>query len=188
MRKSLAAGAVLASLFLAGCSAGGGSTPPSTGDATATQATESSKPASARTAPAKSLDVTDSCSLVTEQQAKALGVDQPLKVRDEDGLVGCDYQRGEAGALGWGAHVAIGKTTFSYEVDSRDEATKMTDIEGYPLAEYDSGLGCVLFADVSDSGHLMVNILRTSPDDPGIDMCQQAEKFAEAAIKNFPNA
>ncbi|MDA3630218.1 DUF3558 domain-containing protein [Saccharopolyspora sp. WRP15-2] len=187
MRKGLAAGAVLASLFLAGC--GGQASPPAESADAPTQSAETSTPKSARTAPAKSLEVADKCSIVTEQQATALGADQAPRARDSNGQAGCTYQKGKAGTTGWGAFVAASEgSTFNAEVESRGEATKKGEVAGYPTAGYDSGRGCVLFADVSDQGYLLVNILRTSTDDPGVDMCQQAEKFAEAAIQNLPNA
>lgn len=131
----------------------------------------------------------DKCSIVTEQQSTALGADQPARERESDGKPGCTYQKGKAGTTGWGAFVAVdGGSTFSAEVGRRGEPTKRGEVAGYPVAGFDSGRGCVLFADVSDQGYLLVNILRTSTADPGIDMCQQAEQFAAAAIQNLPSA
>ncbi|MFB9567852.1 DUF3558 domain-containing protein [Saccharopolyspora hordei] len=171
----------------AGC--GGEASPPAGSTDTAPPAPETSKPQSARTGPAKAVEVADKCSIVTEQQATALGADQPLRERDSNGQLGCTYQKGKAGTPGWSAFVAVdGGSTFTAEVEARNEPTKKGEVAGYPIAGYDSGRGCVLYADVSDQGYLIVNIARTSTADPGIDMCQQAEKFAEAAIQNLPNA
>lgn len=80
-------------------------------------------------------------------------------------------------------------TTFQQEADQRAQPTNSGVLDGgYPFAGYAVATGCVLFADVSDQGHLIANIARNSPDSPGFDFCQQAEKFAQAAVQNLPNA
>lgn len=186
LRKGLVAGAILSSLFLAGC--GGGANPPAETSAPA-PTEETSTAQSNRTGPVKLVDVADKCSIVTEQQAAKLGADQPAMQEESDGQTGCTYQKGKAGTPGWSAFVAAdGESTFSEEVEASGQPTKTGEVAGYPVAGFDSGRGCVLVADVSDKGHLMVNIVWTSTADPGIDMCLQAEKFAEAAVQNLPSA
>ncbi|GAA4848384.1 hypothetical protein GCM10025787_33830 [Saccharopolyspora rosea] len=188
-RKALAAVAVLAGLAVTSCG-GGGAAEPSVGHETPGQATGAPKPATPpRTGPAKATALADKCAVVTEEQWRELGADKAPRERTSNGKPGCQYQKGDAGAQGWGVFVAVSdQTSFEEQVQKRSAPTKTTDLGGYPAAEYQSKLGCVLFAGVSDRGFVISNALSTSTADPGVDMCQQAEKFAQAAIQNLPNA
>jgi hypothetical protein len=128
---------------------------------------------------------------VTQQQWQTLGADQTPRARVSNGQSGCNYGKGQAGTSGsWSIFVAASPgTTFQQEAGQRATPTHSGQLDGgYPFADYSLVTGCVLFADVSDQGHLIANIGRNSPDSPGFDLCQQAEKFAQAAIQNLPNA
>jgi hypothetical protein len=183
--KGLAASAVLVGLLAAGCASGNGQPLPTTG-AAPPPAPTADQPK--RTAPAKSLQLADKCSIVSEQQWRALGADQPPRARNSNGQDGCNYGKGKFGTTGWSIFVAAaGGTTFQQEAAQRGQPTKASIVAGYPVAEYSTGNGCVLFADISDQGHLIANIINNSTDNPGVDLCQQAEKFAQAAVQNLPN-
>ncbi|MGW5647162.1 DUF3558 domain-containing protein [Saccharopolyspora sp. NPDC003752] len=188
-RKALVAGAALLGLFLAGCGSPAENPPSETQGATEqpTSAREPSTPP--RTGPAKAVEITDKCSIVTESQWNSLGADQEPRERTSNELPGCQYQKGKAGTAGWGVFVAVsGKGSFDEEVGKRRDPNKTADLGGYPVVAYQESTGCVLYANISDKGFLISNIAKTGTVDPGIDMCQQAEKFAEAAIQNLPNA
>ncbi len=191
MRNGLAIGAVLASVVLAGCGSASTGAPkpgePGPGQPAPTQAK------SARTAPAKSAEIADKCSIVTEQQWRELGADQQPKQRESNGRLGCQYQKGAAGTPGWGMFVAVDNRSTYGELlasggDTGGQPTKTGEIAGYPTASFTSDIGCVLLADVSDKGYLIVNGGKLSTVDPGVDLCQQAEKVAQAAVQNLPNA
>ncbi|MCI2423925.1 DUF3558 domain-containing protein [Saccharopolyspora sp. K220] len=184
-RKVLAVGAALFSLLVAGCG-GGTETPPSTGETTEQAATTQQAATPPRTGPAKATEVADKCSLVSESQSQSLGADQTPRERDSNGRPGCQYQKGEAGA-GWSVFVAAsGETTFAQEVGKRRAPNKTSDLGGYPTVAYEETTGCVVYVDISDSGFLISNLAITGSDT--IDSCGQAEKFAEAALHNLPNA
>jgi hypothetical protein len=184
-RKALAVGAALFSLLVAGCS-GGTETPPSTGETTGQAATTQQSATPPRTGPAKATEVADKCSIVSESQSQSLGADQAPRQRDSNGRAGCQYQKGEAGK-GWGVFVAAnGATTFAEEVGKRRAPTKTSDLGGYPAVAYQENTGCVVYVDISDSGFLISNLVNTGSDT--VDACGQAEKFAQAALQNLPNA
>lgn len=136
------------------------------------------------------MNVADKCSIVTQQQWQALGADQTPRARVSLGQSGCNYAKGQAGTTGWTVFVAASPgTTFQQESSQRGQPTHSGTFDGgYPYSDYAVTTGCVLFADVSDQGHLIANVARNSPDDPGVDLCQQAEKFAQAAVQSLPNA
>lgn len=189
LRKGFAASVVALGLLAAGCGAGAQTPQPTTGGQAAPAPT-STAAGPKRTGPAKSLTVADKCSLVPQQQWQGLGADQTPRARDSNGQSGCTYQKGAAGTTGWSVFVAAAPgTTFQQEVEQRGQPAASGELGGgYPFAEFPVATGCVLFADVSDQGHLIANIARNSPDDPGVDLCQQAQKFAQAAVQSLPNA
>ncbi|GAA0515289.1 hypothetical protein GCM10011581_49100 [Saccharopolyspora subtropica] len=182
MRKGLAVGAVLASVLLAGCS-GGGDVTPSAGTSTPTEPTTSQ---SARTAPAKSLDVADRCSIVTSDQARQLGADQSPRERESNGKPGCNYDLGRSGG-GFMVFVAADKSqTMQKFADARKSSVQMIDISGYPTAQVAvDEASCILALDVSDEGSLYVNGLVPSGSPNPCDLSRQ---FAEAALTNLPDA
>ncbi|MFI0466077.1 DUF3558 domain-containing protein [Saccharopolyspora sp. 5N102] len=188
-RKALMVGAALLGLVLAGCG-GPAEDPPSDGQETTGQSTATQEPVTPpRTGPAKAAEIASKCSIVAESQWKSLGADEEPRERTSNGLAGCQYQKGKAGTAGWGVFVAVsGNASFDEEVGKRRDPNKIADLAGYPAAAYQESTGCVLYVNISDKGFLISNIAKTSTADPGVDMCQQAEKFAEAAIQNLPNA
>lgn len=189
MRKGFAAGVVALGLLAAGCGAGAQTPQPATGGQTAPAPT-SAAAGPKRTGPAKSLNVADKCSVVTQQQWQGLGADQTPRARDSNGQSGCTYQKGAAGTTGWSVFISAAQgTTYQEETGQRGKPAASGQLDGgYPFAAYPVATGCVLFADVSDQGHLIANTARNSPDDPGVDLCQQAQKFAQAAVQSLPNA
>ncbi|WP_170210339.1 DUF3558 domain-containing protein [Saccharopolyspora antimicrobica] len=183
MRKGLAVGAVFAAVLLAGCSGGGNTTETTAASTPAEQ--PSSPPSSARTAPAKSLDISDKCGIVAESQWRNLGGDQAPRPRELEGIAGCGYAAGEAGTDGgWSVFVGTDPNqTFKDFVDSSD--AEMTEVAGYPAAEVGGvPTNCILVLDVSDQGSLAVHTLaRTGNPNP----CDLSKQFAEAALQNLPN-
>ncbi|MFC7343773.1 DUF3558 domain-containing protein [Saccharopolyspora griseoalba] len=186
-RKALVAGVAVLGSVAAAC---GGTpeespAPPPQGGAE----TSAGEPSSARSAPAKSIDVADKCSIVSEQQWRQLGAVLPPRERVSNGNPGCQYQASEAGTTGWGVFVAAADDgTYSDQLAMNEEPTATADIDGYPTAIFKESSGCIIYSDVADQGYLLVNILQTSPDDPGVDLCQKGQDFAKAAIQNLPNA
>ncbi|WP_249125098.1 DUF3558 domain-containing protein [Saccharopolyspora erythraea] len=181
-------GSVAASLVLAGC--GGsteGQTPPG---GQVPSATASEGQGAPRTGPAKAVEIADKCSVVSESQWKAAGADQKPRERTSNDKPGCQYQKGMAGTPGWGAFVAVsGGASYAQTIgETAREPVKVGDVAGYPVTEFKIGDGCVLYADVADNGFLIANVTKLSPEDPGADLCQVAERFTEAAVQNLPNA
>ncbi|MEU6261612.1 DUF3558 domain-containing protein [Saccharopolyspora shandongensis] len=184
MRKGLAASAVLVGLLLAGCSGGARETPPTTDASVPTS--ESTSAQSARSGPAKSLDLGDRCSIVSESQAKELGADQQPRERESNGTPGCNYDLGTSGA-GFMVFVAVDKTeTMPQFADARRSSVQMIDIGGYPAAQVGTNkTNCLLSLDVSSQGSLYINTLVPSGNQ---NPCDLSKRFAEAALKNLPNA
>lgn len=187
MRKGLAAVAVFSSLAVAGCSAGGAdSAPPPQ------QPAPPPAPAGpARTAPAKSLDVADKCSILKSDQLQQLGLDQPPRPFDitGQGVPGCRYQQGQAVSEG-GAAVNVGvnpRETMAQFQATHQGKNSQVDIAGYPAVDnVPVRINCVVSMDVSDHGSLSV----VSQVGPGghTDPCQIANQAAQAAVQNLPNA
>ncbi|WP_245761718.1 DUF3558 domain-containing protein [Saccharopolyspora shandongensis] len=183
VRKRLAVGAVLASMLLAGCS--GGPTEPPRTTSTGSAPSEPTVTQSNRSAQAKSLDVADQCSIVTEPQAKSLGADQPPETSDSNGKAGCDYLQGKSGG-GFIVFVSADKSqTMQKFADARKSSVQMIDISGYPTAQVGNKTNCLLALDVSDQGSLYVNTVAPSGNP---NPCDLSKQFAEAALKNLPNA
>ncbi|MEU6261606.1 DUF3558 domain-containing protein [Saccharopolyspora shandongensis] len=174
MRKELAAGAVAAGLLLTGCS---------TGAAPADQPPNGSN----RAAAAKSLEVSDPCSLVAPEQAKELGLDQEPKPADSGGKPGCRYESGTPGGPGWSVFVAAdAKRTFQQFTEAEPKAQKL-DIGGYPAAKVNDPSGCTLVVDVADSGSLLVSALVRSGAPIAVGTsCDAAKRTTEAALKTLP--
>ncbi|WP_190822903.1 DUF3558 domain-containing protein [Saccharopolyspora pogona] len=189
LRKVFVAGSIIFGLVLTGCGGNPENTTPG-GDATSEKptATEES-PTPPRSGPAKATDVAEKCSIVPESVSQGEGADQAPRELESNGRMGCKYQKGKAGTPGWSVFVAVsGQTSYDAEVGKRVQPTKTADLGGYPGVEYQDGTGCVLYADISDNGFLIANAGKTGTADPGVDLCQQAEKFAQAAIQNLPDA
>ncbi|MDA3650187.1 DUF3558 domain-containing protein [Saccharopolyspora indica] len=184
MRKGLALGAVLASLFLAGCGGGTGETGPSSEQSAAPETSASSQPE--RTSPPKSLDLADQCAIITGDQAKQLGADQEPRAVESSGVPGCRYNLGASGG-GFMVFVGADKSqTMQQFADARKSSIEMTDISGYPTAQLGTNkTNCTLSVDVSDQGSLFVNALVSSGDP---NPCDLSKRFAEAALQNLPGA
>ncbi|WP_461153944.1 DUF3558 domain-containing protein [Saccharopolyspora tripterygii] len=170
---------------VSGCGGGSAETPAPEPPASETPA----QPPTPRAGPAKATEIADKCAIVTEEQWKSLGTDQKPRQRDSNGRTGCQYQKGEAGAPGWGAFVAVsGERSYDEEIQRRVEPTGTADLGGYPATEYRTSGGCLLVANISDKGFLLVNSVPTGAQDPGVDLCQQVRQFGQTAIQNLPNA
>ncbi|KAA5832103.1 DUF3558 domain-containing protein [Saccharopolyspora hirsuta] len=187
LRKGLAASAVLASVLLAGCSGGSGEPVP-TGTGTPQEQVTSEAPAtqSARTAPAKSLEIGDRCAIISEAQVKELGADQAPRERESNGKPGCSYGRGTAGVDAT-VFVAVDKSsTMQKYAESATKEPEKSEIAGYPAVQVSLvETNCTLVLDVSDQGSLFVNTVVSSADP---NPCELSKRFAEAALQNLPNA
>lgn len=183
MRKRLI-GVLLAGLVVAGCGSSGSA--PEAG-APAPQPVDDA-PKSDRKAPAKTTDIADKCSVLTQQQQQELGTTRPPEETESNGRQGCAYQHGKAGAPGWNAFIAVhDKSSFAKEV-KRHSDLERSELVGYPIAKYEENTGCVLYADVADKGFMITNVGENSATRSGLDICQQAEKVTEMALQNIPNA
>lgn len=186
MGKGLVVVAAVVGVALAGCSGGG------TDQSPQPQPQSGPPPAPAvpaRTAPAKSLDVADKCSLVPAQEARQLGADQPPIPADANGQPGCRYRAGMAGSGGWAVNVApdATKTMAQFQQNYRSQA-KPTTIDGYPAVVVQPvPQNCYIALDVSDHGLLLTGG-QARPGGQPADPCQKATEFAQAALKNLPNA
>lgn len=182
LRKGLALSAVAVSLLLGGCS--GAESRESQPEAPAPAVPpETTAARSARTAPAKSLDLAEPCVVVSQSQAQKLGADQVPKVRESNDKIGCDYLQGEAGG-GFMVFVSADKSeTMQKFADMRSSNVQMTEIGGYPTAQIGDDTNCLLSLDVSDHGHLFLNTLVS--DGEG-DPCGLSRQFAELALQNLP--
>ncbi|SDZ39078.1 Protein of unknown function [Saccharopolyspora shandongensis] len=69
--------------------------------------------------------------------------------------------------------------------DARKSSVQMIDISGYPTAQVGNKTNCLLALDVSDQGSLYVNTVAPSGNP---NPCDLSKQFAEAALKNLPNA
>ncbi|WP_083921553.1 DUF3558 domain-containing protein [Actinopolyspora halophila] len=178
-------------LLLAGC---GGQTDQSAQDTTNTGTNTSTSTNNAsgvdlpeRTAPAKSLKLDSPCSIITEQQANKLGVDQPIEARTSNGKRGCDYQKGKAGSDGgWAMFIATDPSRTTQEFAGKRPSGKSTEISDYPTYQVEKQYGCLVAVDIADSGSLFINgavRLQTRPES-----CSVVNKFAEAALKNLKSA
>ncbi|MGJ7906526.1 DUF3558 domain-containing protein [Actinopolyspora sp. H202] len=194
MRNAVTTGISLAAgfLLLAGC--GGGQTGQAAQETTETGTSAPTSTSSAagvglpeRTAPAKSLDLSEPCAIITKQQATKLGVNQPLESKNLSDKKGCDYKKGKSGSDGgWAMFVAADPSRTAQEFASKRPSGESTEIAGYPAYELEKQYGCMVAVDVTDSGSLFVNgVTRLQTKS---DACSVANKFAEAAIKNLPDA
>ncbi|WP_170837345.1 DUF3558 family protein [Actinopolyspora xinjiangensis] len=183
---SLAAGLLL----LAGCSSGGqtGQAAQDTTETGTSSSTSSDAGVSLpeRTAPAKSLDLADPCTIITQQQATKLGVNQPTEARTSNGKEGCDYQKGKAGSdNGWVMFAAADPNRTTQEFADKRPSGKITEVADYPAYQVENYHGCLLAVDVTASGSLFINgvtRLQTRPE-----ACSVATEFAETAVENLPN-
>lgn len=188
MRKRLVAGLGLVSLLVAGCGDGGALSSPGATNPPSSAPAPTSEVESQRSGPAKAVSVPDKCSIITEPQQQELGVDQPPREHAYSGRDGCIYQKGELGDVGWGVFVGVnGDSSYSDEVKKRPNPEE-TEVSGYPVSVYEDSTGCLLYADISDDGFLIANANKNSSEDGGVDVCQQGEKFIEAAVQNLPDA
>ncbi|SDJ95843.1 Protein of unknown function [Actinopolyspora mzabensis] len=196
MRNTVTTGISLAAglLLLAGCSGGQtGQAAQETTDTGTSAPTSTSGGAGVslpeRTAPAKSLDIADPCTVITKQQALKLGTDRTPYPRTSEGQQGCSYQKGKAGSnSGWRVFVAPDfERTISEAIETHPGGEK-TEINNYPAyAANISGIGCYIAVDVAEDGFLLVNG-QVRPGENRPDPCPIFTKFAEAAIKNLPEA
>lgn len=185
MRNGLVLSTVLASFVLAGCGSGAGSAPtPTTPGGEETPPAETTSAYPPRTGPAKSLEISDQCSLVKPDQATSLGADQPQKPTQSSGKTGCDNVKGEAGG-GFMVFVSADKSeTMQKFADARTDV-QVTDIGGYPAAQIGDDTNCLLSLDVSDQGQLFFNTLVSDGQN---NPCDLTKRFAEVALQNLPNA
>lgn len=185
LRSGLVLSTVLAGVLLAGCGSGAGTTPTPTAPGTEPPAGETSSAYPPRTSGAKSLEIGDQCSMVTAEQATALGADQAPKVGESNGKPGCDYLQGEAGG-GFMVFVAANKAeTMQKFANARKSKVQMMDIGGYPTAQVGDDKSCLLSVDVADQGSLYINTLVSNGQH---DPCDLSKRFAETALQNLPNA
>ncbi|WP_157734706.1 DUF3558 family protein [Actinopolyspora erythraea] len=191
-RNTVATGVSLAAgLLLAGC--GGGQTGQAAQDTTdtGTSSSTSSAPGAGlpeRTAPAKSLDLADPCAIITRQQATELGVNQPLENANSNGKEGCRYQKGNPGTeSGWYVFVAADTKRTAQEFSSRSPGGQITNIAGYHAYQVDDGGACMIAVDVSNQGSIFINGI-TRLQENRTAACPISTEFAEAAIKNLPEA
>lgn len=169
MRHKLAAtAAALTVVALTGC----GGNADSAGDS------------SDNTASGKALDVQDNCSLLTEQQRTELELVRPPEERESNGKPGCQYQSAEMG--GWGAFVAADPSRTKKDFTVTASEVEDIRIAGFPTAKVDNGSGCMLVVGVSTEGSLFVQTSTAMGTATGT--CPQAEKVAEAAVQNLPDA
>jgi hypothetical protein len=183
LRKGLTVGAVFVSVVLAGCSGGGATTePPSSAPAESP-----APPSSSRTAPAKSLQVADKCSVLTAEQQQSLGISSAPQPDETDGMQGCLYVAGEAGTeTGWNAFVYVTtKQTMQQFAEVRPGA-QPTTVAGYPAVNtVVNNRNCTVAVDVSDQGSVIVNGLSR---DPAVNGCDVLKRVAEVVVPNLPNA
>lgn len=183
MRKGLTIGAVFASVLLAGCSGGGASTEPPTDTPSETTA----PPSSARTAPAKALQVADACSVLTPEQQQALEANEPPRARESNGVPGCTFEDGgESAADGWTAFVAVKADQTMQQFTEAQTNEQPTDVAGYPAMQIGTNnRNCMVSVDVSDQGSVFVNGLSRNE---AVNGCDITKKVAEAVVQNLPNA
>lgn len=184
MRKGLAAVSLVSGLVVAGCSGGGADPAPS-------QPPQPQTPAApARTAPSKSVELADKCSIITPQQAQQLGVDQPPQQTDQNGNQVCRYEKGAAGSHGgWTVNVGLRPNETTTQFRMQHQAQKVdTNVGGYPAVNDRVGkYNCLTSVDISDRGSLNI-VSQVRPDPQMPDSCQIANQAAEAAVQNLPNA
>lgn len=184
MRNGLVLSTVLAGVVLAGCGSGAGPAPapaPSGGETPPAETTSAYPP---RSGPAKSLDVSDQCSLVKPDQATSLGADQPQEPSQSSGKTGCDHLKGEAGG-GFMVFVSADKSETMHRFADARTNVQVIDIGGYPAAQIGDDTSCLLSVDVSDQGQLFFNTLVS--DGQSVP-CDLTKRFAEVALQNLPNA
>ncbi|MER5390960.1 DUF3558 domain-containing protein [Saccharopolyspora sp. NPDC002686] len=177
--------AVLASVLLAGCSAGseGSQSPDTDTSSTQTAPSEPTPEQSSRTAPVKSLEIGDQCSVLSEAQAQELGADQAPRARESNGRPGCNYALGQAGTK-FSVFVSVDKTETMKKLAAGKPGSQPTEVAGYPAVEVGIKTNCIVSLDISDQGQLFVNS-SVSSGDP--NPCDLAKRFAEAAVNNLPN-
>ncbi|MER7014145.1 DUF3558 domain-containing protein [Saccharopolyspora sp. NPDC000359] len=193
LRKALAVSSLALALVVAGC----GSNPSDStggGDATSgqemTESSATSKPSGPpRTGPAKVTDVADKCSIVNQPQWQSEGADQAPRELELNDRLGCKYQQGQAGSAGWSVFVAVnGESSYDEEVSKLTQSTAAVDLGGYPAVKYELATNCILYANISDQGLLVANAGRNSSSATDVNLCERAEKFAQLAIQNLPDA
>ncbi|SFT32610.1 Protein of unknown function [Actinopolyspora lacussalsi subsp. righensis] len=195
MRNTVTTGISLAAglLLLAGC--GGGQTGQAAQDTTDTGTSAPTSTSSGagvglpeRTAPAKSLDLSEPCAIISQQQATNLGVNQPLESANSNEKKGCRYQKGNPGTEGgWYIFVAADTKQTAQDFSSRSPDGRVTKISGYHAYQVDDGGACMIAVDVSDEGSIFINgITRLQKNRAAA--CPISTKFAEAAIENLPEA
>lgn len=122
---------------------------------------------------------------MTTEQARSIGADQPPRERESNGVPGCNYDLGETGK-GFMVFVAVDSSETMQEFAAkRSSSVEMIDVAGYPTAEVGTtDINCMLSLDISDKGSLLINTVARE----GPDSCEVSKKFAEAAVKNLPDA
>ncbi|WP_175529897.1 DUF3558 family protein [Actinopolyspora lacussalsi] len=193
MRNTLTTGISLAAglLLLAGCSGQPDSTAQETtgaGSSTPTTSSASGVSLPERTAPTKNLDLSDPCTIVTKQQQHDLNINQKPEETNLSGIQGCKYQKGDSGAKGgWFVFVATNPNKTAEEFAQKRPRGQVTNIAGYPAYKIEKFPNCQISVNIANSGSLYVNggsrIQENRPDP-----CPIFTEFAEAAIKNLPNA
>lgn len=163
MRTGLAAGVIATGLLLAGCGSGADS------GATPKQL---------------SPQVEDRCSLLTDEQAKTLGLDKPSKPGVSNGVAGCQYDAGT-----WSVFAAANpQLTFEQFTQAEQGAQRVT-VGGYQAAKINNAGGCTLVVDISDHGSLMTSALvRAGAPSTAGTSCDAATRAAEASLQNLKPA
>ncbi|QGK69684.1 DUF3558 domain-containing protein [Allosaccharopolyspora coralli] len=177
VRKAIVAASLL---LVAGCSGGATTEPPPSPPPTTNEAP-------VRSAPAKSIEVPDRCSVVTEPQWRQLGAtDSPREreVGEGEGIVGCDYSRLNE-TDDWQVFVSAVPKPLP-ELAERTSLREPLDFSGYPAMKRSSGdVDCIIAFDVADGGTLLV---QSQVLEGSADPCQLTSGFAEAALSNLPDA
>ncbi len=183
MRKGLTLGAILGGVLLAGCSGGGAAPEPPSSAPVEPPA----PPSSSRTAPAKQLQVADACGVLTPEQQQAIGVNEPPRARESNGVPGCTFEDGGDNATdGWSAFAAVKQGETLQQFTERMANEQPATVAGYPAVQIASGnRNCIVSVDVSDQGSVFVNGISRNE---AVNGCDVMKKVAEAVVQNLPNA
>ncbi|ASU78711.1 DUF3558 domain-containing protein [Actinopolyspora erythraea] len=193
MRNTVTTGISLAAglLLLAGCS-GGGQTGQAAQDTTDTGTSAPSSTSGVslpeRTAPAKSLDLADPCTIITKQQQNNLGASQPPEKTSINEKIGCKYQKGDSGAKdGWFVFISVDPKRTAEEFVSKRPTGQEINISGYPAYKLKNFPNCQIVVDIANSGSLFINGgIRFQESRP--DPCPIFTEFAETAVENLSEA
>lgn len=190
-RATFTAISLLAVLGVAACSPGGSTKTPSS-STSESAATTSAAPKVENPKNLKS--VTNACTLLTDQQVKALGgVSErrpPAEKTSEYGETSCQWSTDA-----FTADIAIntkhgGLAEITKFINDSPESFKPTQLNGYHGARVDEQSNlCRIELAVADDQSLEVNYAKNAGGTPEMnDPCGFAEKITSEALKNVPDA